>query len=88
MLSVLLVVGYLTKKFERALVLNKESLDMICAPSIGEEQAARFEKVYYAVRCILNEAKLKKGWFSYLPQNSVCLKKFIKMSNTFILEGN
>ena len=31
---------------ERALVLNKESLDMICAPSIGEEQAARFEKVY------------------------------------------
>ena len=47
--------------YERALVLNKESLDMICAPSIGEEQAARFEKVYYAVRYILNKAKLKKG---------------------------
>ena len=46
--------------YERALVLNKESLDMICAPSIGEEQAARFENVYYAVRYILNEAKLKK----------------------------
>ena len=46
---------------ERALVLNKESLDMICVPSIGEEQAARFEKVYYAVRYILNEAKLKEG---------------------------
>ena len=30
---------------------------MICAPSIGEEQAARFEKVYYAVRFISNEAK-------------------------------
>ena len=45
----------------RSLVLNKESLDMICAPSIGEEQAAIFEKVYYAVRYILNEAKLKKG---------------------------
>ena len=47
--------------YERALVLNKESLDMICAPSVGEEQAARFERVYYAVVYILNEAKLKKG---------------------------
>ena len=47
--------------YERSLVLNKESLDMICAPYIGEEQAARFEKVYYAVRYILNEEKLKKG---------------------------
>ena len=47
--------------YERSLVLNKESLDMICAPSIGEEQAARFENVYYAVRYILNEEKWKKG---------------------------
>ena len=47
--------------YERAFVFNKESLDMISAPSIGEEQAARFEKVYYAVRFISNEAKLKKG---------------------------
>ena len=30
--------------YERALVLYRESLDMIFAPSIGEEQAARFEK--------------------------------------------
>ena len=50
--------------YERALVLNKESLDMICAPSIVEEQAARFEKVYYAVRYILNEAKLNKKYSS------------------------
>ena len=41
--------------YERALVLNKESLDMICAPYIGEEQAASFEKVYYAVRFISKE---------------------------------
>ena len=61
---------------------------MICAPYIGEEQASRFEKVYYAVRFISNEAKLKNGQFLYLPKNSVCLKKFIKMSDTFILEGN
>ena len=30
--------------YEIALVLNRESLDMICAPSVGEEQAAKFEK--------------------------------------------
>ena len=35
---------------ERALVLNRSSLDMICAPYVGEEQDAIFEKVYYAVR--------------------------------------
>ena len=45
--------------FERALVLNKASLDMICAPSVGEEQAAKLEIFYYAVRYIFNEAKLK-----------------------------
>ena len=27
----------------KALVLNRESLDMICAPSVGEEQDAKFE---------------------------------------------
>ena len=47
--------------YERALVLNKASLDMICAPYVGEDQAAKFEKVYYAVRYIFNEAKLKTG---------------------------
>ena len=40
--------------YERALVLNKASLDMICAPSDGEEQATKFEKFYYAVRYIFN----------------------------------
>ena len=46
------VVGSLIfdSNYERALVLNKASLDMIFTPSIGEEQAAIFEKVYYAVR--------------------------------------
>ena len=47
--------------YERALVLNKTSLDMICAPSVGEEQSDIFENVYYAVRYIFNEEKLKKG---------------------------
>ena len=39
--------------YERALVLNKASLDMICAPSVGEEQDAIFEKGFIAVRYIL-----------------------------------
>ena len=47
--------------YERALVLNKASLDMICAPSVGEEQAAIFEKVYYSVRYIFIGAQFKKG---------------------------
>ena len=46
--------------YERALVINKASLDMICAPSVGEEQNAIFENIFYAVRYIFNEAKLKK----------------------------
>ena len=47
--------------YEKALVLNRASLDMICASSIGEEQAACFEKVYYSVRFIPKEAQLKKN---------------------------
>ena len=31
--------------YERALVLNRASLDMICAPSVGEENIVIFEKV-------------------------------------------
>ena len=31
--------------YERALLLNRASLDTICAPSVGEEQDAIFEKV-------------------------------------------
>ena len=47
--------------YERALVFNRESLNMICAPSIGEEQDTMFEKIYFAVRYIYIGAQLKKG---------------------------
>ena len=47
--------------YEIALVLNRASLDIICAPSVGEEQDAMFEKVYYAMRYIYIGAQLKKG---------------------------
>ena len=47
--------------YEKALVLNRASLDMICAPSGGEGQAANFESVFTAVRYICSAAQLKKG---------------------------
>ena len=46
--------------YEKALVLNRASLDMICAPSIGEEQAAKFESVFTTVRYIYSRGQLKK----------------------------
>ena len=36
--------------YEKSLVLNRASLDMICTPSVGEEQADIFEPVVTAVR--------------------------------------
>ena len=51
---------------------------MICAPYVGEEQAAIFEKVYYAVRYIFNEEKLKKVQFLYVHKkhslNNLCFE--------------
>ena len=47
-------------KYEKSLVLNRALLDMICAPSVGEEQDAIFETVFTAVRYIFNGAQLKK----------------------------
>ena len=35
--------------YEKALVLNRASLYMICAPSVGEEQDSIFETVFTAV---------------------------------------
>ena len=56
------VVGYwiFDSNYKKALVLNRASLDMICAPSVGEEQAAKFETVFTAVRYIRSAAQLKK----------------------------
>ena len=46
--------------YKGALVINRELLDMICAPSIGEEQVTAFEIVFTAVRQICYVAHLKK----------------------------
>ena len=42
------VVGYwiFDSNHEKALVLNRESLDIICSPSVGEEQVSKFETVF------------------------------------------
>ena len=45
--------------YEKSLVLNRASLDMICAPYVGEEQAAKFESLFAAVRYIYSQAQLK-----------------------------
>ena len=42
--------------YEKSLVLNRASLDMICAPSVGEEKYDIFETVFTAVRYICNGA--------------------------------
>ena len=34
-------------RYEKALVTNREQLDIICALSVGEKQVAKFETVFY-----------------------------------------
>ena len=49
--AISVVVSWIFKSnYEIALVLNRASLEIICAPSVGKEQAPKFEKVYYSVR--------------------------------------
>ena len=56
------VVGHwiFDSNYNKVLVLNVESLYMICAPSVGEEQSANFETVFAAVRYIRSDAQLQK----------------------------
>ena len=44
-------IGYwiFDSSYDKSLVLNRESFDMICSPSVGEEQVAVFETVFTAV---------------------------------------
>ena len=46
--------------YKRALVLNIESLGVICAPSVFEEQVTEFETVFYSLRCIFSTVHLNK----------------------------
>ena len=57
------VVGYwiFYSNYEKSPVLNRASVDMICDPSVGEEQSAKFELVFTVFRNICSEAQWKKG---------------------------
>ena len=58
------VVGYwiFESNDERALVLNIELLDIICSPSVGEEEVGTFQTDFCSVRYICSTAHLKKGY--------------------------
>ena len=60
-------------KYEKALVLNRASLDMICTPYVREEQDAIFESVFIAVRYIYSGGQLKKGWLLSISQNTIII---------------
>ena len=46
--------------YKKSFLHNRESLDMICAPSVGEEQVAVFETIFTLVRYICYTSHLKK----------------------------
>ena len=60
--SAISFVGYLIfdSNYERSIILNIELLDIICAPSIGEEEVATFETYFCSVRYIRSTAHLKR----------------------------
>ena len=47
--------------YEKSIVLNRSSLEIVCTPSVGEEQAAIFESVFTAIIYIYAKEQLKKG---------------------------
>ena len=67
------VVGSLIfdSKYERALVLNRSSLDMICAPSVVEEQEAMFEKFIMLSDTFILERNLRKDHSYMSTKNTV-----------------
>ena len=56
-------IGYwiFDSNYGKSLVLKIESLDMNCAPSVGEEQSAKFELIFTEIRNIFSASQLKKG---------------------------
>ena len=59
MTSVLLGIGYLTQTTKEHLYLI-ENYWILIPPSVGEEQVAKFETLFTAVRYICLDAHLKK----------------------------
>ena len=57
------IVGYWTfySNYEQAIILTRESLDLICYPSVGEEQVVKIETVFFAVRYMWEPCNIKIG---------------------------
>ena len=57
------IVGYwiFDSNYNKSLCLKQESLDLICSPSVVEEQVATFISVFYAIGYIWAPVHLKKG---------------------------
>ena len=72
------VVGYwiFDSNYKKALVLNREQLDMIFAPSVGEEKFAEFETVFTAVRYICFDAQLNKDQLWYMNSTTDSYPRF------------
>ena len=68
------VLGYwiFDSNYEKSLVLHRESLDMICAPSVGEKQVAKFELVFNAVGSF-SSSRWDFHFHSYVLTIYVCL---------------
>ena len=51
---VISIVGYCISEsnYKQALFMTREPMDLICSPSVGEEQVVKFETVFYAVRYV------------------------------------
>ena len=71
--------------YKRALVLNIEQLNMICAPSVGEEKVAKFELVFTAVIYILLDAQLEKDKLWYMNSTTDSYPIFLEKIPNIIL---
>ena len=47
--------------YEKSLHLTRESLDLICSPSVGEKQVVKFETVVFGVRYMWAPGNLNIG---------------------------
>ena len=57
------IVGYwiFESKYERALHLTREPLDILCYPSVGEEKVVKFEILFYSLGYLCSPGNLNMG---------------------------
>ena len=72
--------------YKIALVLNREPLDIICAPSVGEEKAAEFETLFPAVKYICFDARLKKDYLLYTNLTTYSYPRFLVNKCCWVLD--